>query len=260
MASMLARALAATLVAFAASAAEPPHPGPIVLVIMENHAYAQIIDSVKAPYISGLAHAGANFTQSFAVAHPSEPNYFALFSGSTWDVRDDGAHDIDAPSLAGALRRAGRDFAGYIERGSPRKHNPWESFADARGVERDFAAFPRDFAALPAVSFVIPNLAHDMHDGTVEAGDRWLKQALGAYAEWSLAHDVLFILTFDEDDDKSGNRIPTLFYGGPVAPGTYAERIDHYAVLRTIEAMEGLPPLAESAKRAPIADAWRPSR
>src|SRR5580658_6798330 len=102
---MLARALAATLVAFSASAAEPPHPAAIVLVIMENHSYAQIIDSAKAPYISGLAHAGATFTQSFAVAHPSEPNYFSLFSGSTWGVRDDHAHDIGAPSLAGALRR-----------------------------------------------------------------------------------------------------------------------------------------------------------
>jgi hypothetical protein len=229
MASMLARALAATPVTFAASVAELPHAAPVVLVIMENHACAQIVDSAKAPYINGLAHAGANFSQSFAVAHPSEPNYFALFSGSTWGVRDDGAHDIDAPSLA-----------------------------DARGVERDFAAFPCDFASLPAVSFVIPNLAHDMQDGTVEAGDRWLKEALGAYAEWSAAHDALLILTFDEDDDKSGNRIPTLINRGPVAPGTYAERIDHHAVLRTIEAMEGLAPLAESAKRAPIADVWRP--
>ena len=46
-------------------------------------------------------------------------------------------------------------------------------------------AFPSDFAALPTVSFVIPNLDHDMHDGTVAAGDSWLQQPSRRICRWA---------------------------------------------------------------------------
>jgi phosphatidylinositol-3-phosphatase len=59
-----------------------PRPDHIVLVIEENHAYSQIINSPDAPYINRLAAQGALFTQSFGITYPSQPNYLALFSGS----------------------------------------------------------------------------------------------------------------------------------------------------------------------------------
>jgi phosphatidylinositol-3-phosphatase len=245
------------VLAVGARAATVPRADHVVVVIMENHAYAQIMDGKAAPYIHALAAQGANFIQSFAVAHPSEPNYFALFAGSTEGITDDGTYDLDKPTLAGALAAAGKSFAGYAERGSPRKHNTWESFADARGTGRDFAAFPADFATLPTVSFVIPDLDHDMHDGSVADGDAWLRRALDPYVRWALGHDDVLVLTFDEDDHSAANRIPTIILGGQVKPGTYDERIDHYTVLRTIAALAGVPPVGESAKRAPIADIWR---
>jgi hypothetical protein len=235
-----------------------PTPDHVVLVVMENHSYAEIIESGRAPFIASLAARGASFINAFGVAHPSQPNYFALFSGSTQGVRDDGRHQINAPTIAGTLRAAGRSFIGYVEHGSPRKHNPWESFADASGVERDVAGFPADFTMLPWVSFVIPNLAHDMHDASIADGDRWLRQHLGTYAEWCAASNNLLIVTFDEDDNSANNRIPTVFFGGPVLPGSYNERIDHYRVLRTIEAMFNLPPLGHSAEQPPIGDIWKP--
>ena len=234
-----------------------PAPDHVVLVVMENHSYRQIRQAGDAPYIGELAERGADFINAFAVAHPSQPNYLALFSGGTHGVADNGRRDLAAPSLAGSLRAAGLGFVGYVESGSPRKHNPWESFADARGVERDFAAFPGDPAALPTMSFVIPNLAHDMHDGSVAQGDAWLRQHLARYAEAAATGNNLLIVTFDEDDERSGNQIPTIFFGGPVKPGRYGERIDHYRVLRTIEAMYGLPPLGRSAEVPPITGVWK---
>jgi phosphatidylinositol-3-phosphatase len=42
-----------------------------------------------------------------------------------------------------------------------------------------------------------------------------------------------------------------------VQPGRYSGAIDHYTVLRTIEAIEDLPPLGESAKEAPISTVWK---
>ena len=77
----------------APAAAGLPRPDHVVVVIEENHGYSQIIGSSSAPYINSLAKQGASFTQSFAVTHPSEPNYLALFSGSTQGVTDDSCPD-----------------------------------------------------------------------------------------------------------------------------------------------------------------------
>jgi acid phosphatase len=256
---LIATVLGSAGSATAGAVADPPMPSPdhIVVAVMENHSFSQIVGGARAPFISALAAHGATFTRSFAVAHPSQPNYFALFSGSTQGVGDDGAHIVYAPTLAGQLLAAGKDFIGYVQAGSPRKHNPWESFVQARDVERNLSTFPADFARLPAVSFVIPNLQDDMHDGSVEQGDAWLQEHLGAYADWCARSGDLLIVTFDEDDGEERNQIPTVFFGRDVTPGQYDERIDHYSVLRTIEALEGLPPLGRAADRPPITDVWR---
>jgi hypothetical protein len=60
-----------------------PRPDHVVAVVMENHSYGDVIDSSAAPYINSLASASATFTASTAITHPSEPNYLALYSGST---------------------------------------------------------------------------------------------------------------------------------------------------------------------------------
>lgn len=196
------------------------------------------------------------FDNSHAVAHPSQPNYLALFSGSTQGVRDDGVHHIAGPNLATRLRAAGKTFAGYVEAESPRKHNPWESFANAKSCEKPLATFPADYGKLPAVSFVIPNVHHDMHDGTIGQADGWLKAHLSRYANWSRRHNSLLIITFDEDDYGMENQIFTVLYGGWIKPGRYTERIDHYTVLRTVEDIEVARPLGATVVRKAISSPW----
>jgi len=234
-----------------------PTPDHIVVAVMENRSFSQIIDGNDAPFIQDLAQRGALFTRSFGLVHPSQPNYFALFSGSTYGVTDDDDHTLDGTTLADVLKNRGKTFIGYLEEGSPRKHNPWQSFRSSRNMERRFDDFPRSFAELPTVSFVIPNEQNDMHDGSVERGDRWLDQNLGRYAKWSRHNNSLLILTFDEDDDRSHNRIPTLFVGDSVVPGRYDRRIDHYSVLRTMLALHSLPPLDQTVFAEPISGIWR---
>jgi acid phosphatase len=233
-----------------------PRPDHVVVIVMENHSFSQIMNGRDAPFLKHLAEGGATFTNAFAETHPSEPNYFALFSGSTHDARSDGRYMFDGPTLAGALIGAEKTFAGYIERGSPRKHNPWESFSDSQSVERDLATFPADYATLPTVSFVIPDLDDDMHDGSIKEGDAWLQQHLGAYAEWCKTHNSLLVVTFDEDDRNNQNRILTIFYGDHVKPGLYDRHINHYTVLRTLLTMFDLPPLAHAADEQPIQEIW----
>src|SRR6266853_588359 len=116
---------------------ELPRPDHVIIVIEENKAYKQIVGNMAAPYINTLANNGALFTQSFAIAHPSQPNYLALFSGTTHGVTDDRCPlSFSGDNLAAALRRKGLSFAIYSEsmpsigftgclNGSYyRKHNP----------------------------------------------------------------------------------------------------------------------------------------
>jgi len=237
----------------AAALATPDH---VVLVILENRSFAKLIEADQARFIHRLAATGALFTNSFSVSHPSQPNYFALFTGSTQGIDDDDSYMFAAPTLASSLRAKGYSFIGYVERGSPRKHNPWQSFIDSQSVQRDISQFPSDFTKLPTVSFIVPNLDNDMHDGGIGRGDAWVRRHLGAYVQWCSQTNNLLIVTFDESDSGASNQILTIFFGGPVRPGRYGEWIDHYSVLRTIEAMYDLPPLGRTAERKPIEDVW----
>jgi phosphatidylinositol-3-phosphatase len=254
----------------AAPAASVPRPDHVVIVVEENHSFADIVGNPAAPYLNSLASSGALFTASFAVAHPSEPNYLALFSGSTQGVTDDSCpHTFSTNNLGAQLTSAGLGFAAYSESlprvGSTgcsageyaRKHGPWVNFPSVRSsANLPFQAFPTDYAALPTVSFVVPNLMNDMHDGSIAQGDGWLRANLDGYARWAVGHNSLLVLTWDEADYSQANQIPTVVVGARVKPGRYPERIDHYSVLRTLEAAYSLPPLGLAASATPITDCW----
>src|ERR1035441_700341 len=243
-----------------------------VIVVMENHSYGEVVGSSLAPYIDQLAAAGALFTNSRAVAHPSEPNYLALFSGSTQGVTSDSCPaTVGAANLASQLIAAHRTFTGYAESVAPqgaavcssgeyaRKHVPWADFSNVPpSVTKSFTSFPAgNYGRLPDVSFVIPNLCDDMHDCSVATGDGWLKRNLGGYVTWAKAHDSLLILTWDENDGSVGNQIPTIFVGQMVRPGRFAMPITHYSVLHTVETLYGLRPVANAAAAPVINAIWR---
>jgi phosphatidylinositol-3-phosphatase len=258
----------------ATTSAQPaavPEPAHIVVIVMENHAFAQIIGDPAAPFINDLARRGALFTRSYAITHPSQPNYLGLFSGSTQGITDDSCPNrFTAPNLAADLIKAGKSFTGYAEDlpapGSPvcsagdyaRKHVPWANFSNVpSSANLPFTSFPATaFTQLPTVSFVIPNLCHDMHDCSVATGDTWLRAHISGYADWAMTHDSLLILTWDEDDSGQGNHIATIFVGQKVRPGSYAEPITHYSVLATIEAAYALPRDGQAATATPITDIW----
>lgn len=256
-----------------------PLPAHIVIAIYENHAYENIIGSSAAPYINSLTtdSDAALFTKSYALTHPSQPNYLMLFSGSNQGVTTDDISSVQFTTcnLGASLLSDSISFVGYSESEPSigylgatsgeyaRKHNPWSNWqgssADSvpAASNAPYTLFPANFDSLPAVSFVVPNLDDDMHDGTIAEGDTWLKNNLSAYITWAKSHNSLFILTFDEDDDDHGNHITTIFVGQMVKGGSYAENITHYNVLRTIEDIYGLPECANSSSVNPITDIWR---
>ncbi|GAA2742549.1 alkaline phosphatase family protein [Kitasatospora cinereorecta] len=252
----------------AAHAATLPTPDHVVVVVMENHAYTQVIGSSSAPYINNTLKAGgANLTQSFGLTHPSEPNYYMLFSGSNQGRTDDscvGVGSISAPNLASELIAAGLTWKSYNEslpsQGSTvcssgnyaQKHNPWFGFSNVpTNTAMTMTQFPTDYTTLPKVSFVVPNLCSDMHDCSVSTGDTWIKNNLSAYATWAQTHNSMLVVTFDEDNKLSGNRIPTVIYGQHVAAGSStATTYNHYNVLRTLEDLAGLSTHAGNAASA----------
>jgi acid phosphatase len=165
----------------------------------------------------------------------------------------------------------GRKHVPWISFGNVPNGTTAESSSNLR-----FADFPSDYTKLPTVAFVIPNLNHDMHNGepaqSIPAGDTWLRENLDGYYQWAKTHNSLLIVTLDENDDKRRyqgltnpmvsrretypppdiyneylldlrNRTVTIFAGARVKPGVYPEGkgITHVNILRTIEAMYGLP-------------------
>lgn len=248
-----------------------PLPSHVVVVMEENHSYSEIIGSSQAPYINTLASEGALFTSSYGVGHPSEPNYLAIFSGSTQGVTSDACPlTFSTSNLGHELVASKRKFTGYSE-GLPspgskvctsgeyaRKHVPWTDFSDlASSVNQPFTAFPTNYANLPTISFVMPDLLDDMHDGTIQQGDTWLNRHLSAYVNWAKTNNSLLIVTWDEDDGSAGNHIATIFVGPMVKPGKYSEKISHYNVLRTLEAIYGVPYLGKAASVTTITDVWQ---
>lgn len=249
-----------------------PRPDHIVIVIDENRAQSEVVGSPSAPYINSLAASGANFSRSFAVTHPSMPNYLALFAGSTPGVTQEGCPQTwSTPNLGTSLIAAGLGFAGYSE-GLPsvgytgctsgqyfREHNPWVDFPAVPAADNlPLTAFPADYSTLPPVSFVVPNELNDMHTGTVAQGDTWLQNTMGGYITWAKTHNSVFALTFDEDDYTASNQIATIITGQGVVPGTHSETINHYNLLRTVEDAYGLSPVGQSATATPILDIWAP--
>ncbi len=160
-----------------------------------------------------------------------------------------------------------------------RNYNPMAQFTDvgAHGatpistadVNRTFAAFPTTaagYASLPTVSFVIPNNLHNSHGSNEQSpyatdpnqynflrtsADTWLKAKLDGYLQWAKANNSLLIVTTDEEetDTHPSSSITTIINGDPnlVVPGTNGNSYNHYNLLRTIEDIYGLTPLANTA-------------
>lgn len=274
----------ALLLCVSVHAQVPVKPAHVVFVLEENYAYSEIIGgkySSYAPTINALskAHTTVNFTQAFAITHPSEPNYLELFSGSNQGVLvDESGPDGSAPfndcNLASALYAKGYTFKGYSE-SQPSvgyfsgdykslyytKHCPWINWmngdngidctSDSVHAKDDeiFTDFPdsNHYSTLPTVAWVIPNIVDDMHDPSSNAstaisnGDKWFKTNMMPLVDWAKnpANNTLVIVIWDEDDGSSSNNIPLLFCSGLVSGGNCTGTVNHYDILKTVEDMYG---------------------
>lgn len=269
--------LVAAVVCSGAQSAAPKVPAfqHVVVVVLENKERADVLGNADAPAFNRFAKGGAVLSGYRGVTHPSLPNYLALVSGSTHGITGDCTScTVPGRSLADTLEAKGLSWKAYAE-GLPapgwtgpsrdryaKKHVPFLYFDRvlARGDRLDrvvpLRQLSRDLAAkrLPTLSFVTPDMCHDMHDCSVRTGDAWLKGFLPRMLK--LPGTAVFVL-FDESD-SSNPGIPGLALGTLVRPHSrFRPTISHYGLLRTIEDGLGLPRLGLSARAGPVTGIWR---
>ena len=254
----------------------------VILIVLENHELGSIVGSTSAPYFNSLVKRYGLATDYTGVAHPSEPNYLALFSGSTQGVTDDGVHSISAPTLADQLESHGLTWRVDAENvplgcsnaavayngpdGSgvyARKHEPAISFTSIRSSSRRCAQITNfQHFSLTAANFqlVVPNMCHDMHDCSVATGDQFLKSFVAPIIASPAFSQTLVFITFDEGSSNLGvgGKVATLVIGPHVASGYESSLAhNHYSLLRTIENLWGLGCLAHSCSANDLHEFFR---
>jgi phosphatidylinositol-3-phosphatase len=251
----------------------------VVVIMLENQSYGDILGRSSAPYLNRLAAACGLATNYRGVTHPSHPNYMAVTGG----IRTPLGY-IDAGNIFRQVHRAGGTWRVYQQsmphncdrRSAPpykAGHNPGISYASiavgCRSWDVGWPAFKRDLAAhhLPTYAFITPDQCHNMHASctrgmnAIRAGDAWLGRIIPkivATPGYRHGRTVVFI-TWDEGSngqraeqhgenclalvhrhDRSCH-VPTFVLSEYVAPGTRSDLLfSHYSLLQTTERLLGL--------------------
>src|SRR5947199_1008088 len=251
----------------------------IVTILMENKGLCDVTPSVvsgcssssiPAPYLATLAQTYGFSTHYTGISHPSEPNYIALFGGSTLGISSDGncCFQLNAPNLVDRLEAAGLTWKAFAEDASgsgtcsfmpPRAgdHYPFIHFRDMKTSARcadmlttTSPADPEFLAALNGVTlpnyvWLTPNDADNMHSSSVAIGDAYLATLVPMILSsrmFTTQKAALFII-FDEGNDfcptgKSSDDCVVAQWSGPAVKKAYSSTTgyNHYSYLSTLEA------------------------
>jgi hypothetical protein len=240
----------------------------VYLLVMENQEYDSIVGNPDAPYVSDLIASYGLATNYYAITHPSQPNYLALFTGGTRGVRDNAVHHVGGRNLVDQLsdhrltwRVHAQDYPGRCSQvevaqggvdldGAPgtyvRKHNPaigLTSVSSRPGRCAHVTNLDGFNAAGARFQMIIPNMINSMHDGTVRQGDDFLRAFVPRITQSAAFGNSLLLITWDEGSSGAGGggRVAAIVVSPRVPAGfRSATRHDHFSLLRTIEGALGL--------------------
>jgi phosphatidylinositol-3-phosphatase len=253
-----------------------PASSRVIEIVMENAERDEVVGSPNARYTNALIARYALATRSYAITHPSLPNYLALLSGSTHGIESDctGCH-VRAANLVDQLEAAHVSWKAYLEDvpapcftgaqagGYAKKHNPFIYFDDIAHVRArcrrlvGFGALASDIrhARLPSFVWITPNLCDDGHDCGVSGADAFLARTVPLLLAELGPHGFLLVTWDEGTSDRGccagaahGGAVTTIVAGPDVRRGARSSApIDHYGVLGTVEEALGLPPLARAS-------------
>jgi len=113
--------LVALVIGFGCSNTKAPAPNDhtvdkVVVVVMENYGYNDVIGSSETPYLNRtILHGSISLTNMDAETHPSLPNYAYLVAGTICGSNDDADWDLTCRTLFDQLTDAGVDWRTYAE-------------------------------------------------------------------------------------------------------------------------------------------------
>jgi phospholipase C len=257
------------------AAASQAWGGSVFTIVMENKSRGQILRPGGPAFINQLAQRGATadgYHDTFV--HPSEANYLWMVAGENFGVLDDAdpaSHHIAATShLVDQLERAGLSWKAYEESmGAPcgltshgryaAKHDPFVYFDDVNGWDGtefhpqgrcadhvvDYRQLDVDLAShsVPRYAFITPDLDHDMHDGSIAAGDAWLaREVPKILASDAFRHGGVLFVLWDEGGGTPANDDPPFLAISPNARPGFASSADYdtSSYVKTVQAVLGL--------------------
>jgi len=226
----------------------------VFIIMFENEGYTTVMNNA---IFAAYAKQGVSFTNFYALAHPSQPNYIAQIGASTLNVRSDANVDLPQTNLVDLLEAKGvswisynEDYPGNCFAGATsglyaRKHTPFISFNDIRENATRCAKivnsdkFTADLAAgtIPQFAYYTPNLENDGHNTGTAYAANWLKGFLDPkLSNKNFVNGTAIVLTWDEDNLLQGNHIYTVLLGSAVKVGVADNtRYTHYSLTKTIE-------------------------
>lgn len=251
-----------------------------VLVIVEENRSVQNVDA-HMPFFMSQAQSYGTATSFYATKHPSLPNYLVVAGGSTFGIADDenpDAHRLQGPSVFGQLIAAGRTAKTYAEAMPTNcarrnqgtyvvRHNPWTYFDDpterAQCEKFDVAsgtpnsgALKDDISAgrLPTFGLLVPDVCHDGHDCSAATTDDWLRSWLPTIKNGPdfRSNRLAIVITWDEDDDHSGNHVPMVVIHPSLKNEQVTKRLDQYGLSAGIARIGGIPPLRNAHKQMDV--------
>jgi acid phosphatase len=242
----------------------------VFVVVLENHAFNQVIGSPFMPYLNSLANGNSLATNYFANTHPSIGNYFMLTTGNIETNNDAFTGAVSPDNIPRAFAAAGKTWKAYMESlpsvgytGGDvypyfKHHDPFAYMTDVLGSSAEaanlvpFTHLSSDLSAgaLPNFAFIAPNAEHDAHDcptgGSVcldsdklTAADNWLKANIDPLIKSPALANSVFIIVFDESLDvdlvNGGGKVAMVMAGSHVKTGFKSTMFyQHQSTLRLV--------------------------
>src|SRR2546425_89873 len=257
----------------------------VMIIVMENEGYDQVVGSSSAPYENLLISRYALAANYNAVSHPSLPNYIALVAGDTLSVANDcqpnqcsfpnatitrlfDSHGLSwreyAESMPVNCSQSVSQDGLYVPR-----HNPFVYFSSVTNNTGSrvtsqyckthvvpFTQFWNDLqsSSLQNFAFITPNICHDGHDCSLSTGDSWLSTVIPRIINSDAFSSTALFVVYDEGSGSgadSPSHVLCILVSPFAKPGYSSNaQYSHYSLLATVETIFSLGNLGRNDSRA----------